>query len=93
MVEEYNILFPIIRRFEFGEMRLLFLFIHKARVDVDTHFFSEYLIIEIDMFLRFNKCFEFVLKIVKEMINLVKDFLRVLNVLPVRSRFEYGYNL
>ena len=93
VVQKYKILFSIICRFEFGELRLLFLLIHKAWMDIDTHFFGKYLIIEIDVLLRFNECFELVLEIVKEMVNLIKNFLRVLKILPVRRRLEYGYNL
>ena len=93
VVQKYKILFPIICGFELGELRLLFLLIHKAWMDIYAHFFGKYLIIEVDVLLGFNKCFEFVLKIVKEMINLIKNFMRVLSILPVRSRLEYGYNL
>ena len=93
MVEEDNILLPVISGFEFGELGLFFLLVDKTWMNINSHFFSKSLIIEIDMFFWVNKCFKFILEVVKKMIHFIKYFLRVLNILPIRSGLKYWYDL
>ena len=93
MIKENNVFLSIISRFEFWKLRLFLFLINKARMDVDTHFFSKCLIIKIEMLFWIDKSFEFVQKIAQEMVSLIEDFLRILSVLPIRCWLHNGDNL
>ena len=92
MVEEHNILFTIICAFQFWIVWLLFWFVWKAWMHVDTHFLSKNFIVLVDIFLLIDQGFELILECVYEIVCFVQLLLSVLCIFPEGTGFEDGDN-
>lgn len=92
MIKKNDILLPIICAFKFRELGIFFLLICETRMNVNSHFFGKYFIIEVEMFLWFNQSLELILEIIKKLICFIQEFLRILSVFPIGRGLKYGYD-